>query len=232
MVNASQRVRRACQRASRSGVPLSPHERLTLAVTAARPERFLTLDSLALSYDQAAAAFHALIKNLNRKPKVAAPIIYFACIARSTGHEGHHVHALLWTFLHQPTLIGAASELGFGKTSHIKACPTSSPAVRLNAVGYVLGQKESVLDSEQHLRHEPHPPRKRHFLYPQRETLATHAPQLLSALEQARDRTVTDAELISAASLFRSTNNGSQLIQRRGPIHHDGTSRNQGRGVV
>lgn len=199
--------------------PLTEMERLTVAIaTMARPTHFLTLDSPpGVDHTQAACEWGKLTKRIVRSRSTRRPLIYVGSIAQS-GAGGYHAHMLLWEHLHLGMLRGHLRELRLGRPC-IRHIPTTTfPAgpltiedhvtslCNLAEVGrttaYVLGQHEPVFGSDHHRRHAARQRSKRRYLRPLAPTLETHKPELLAAVEAAKDRTVTDVQLVRGVPMF------------------------------
>lgn len=182
---------------------LSYRERLCLGVVATGPTHHLTLDSEDLTRSGMSEAWVKFLKRLNRKKSNPRPLMYLAHPAVKTGARGYHLHVLLWEFLYLPMVIKAASATGFGGP-HITQIPDFKDDLRtsLHMVAYVLGQEDEVFGVGNDGRHRPRPPHKRNYLYPSRRTLAVHSPTLLSAIQQAGDRSLSDGALCEALPMF------------------------------
>jgi hypothetical protein len=188
------------------GRSLTASERLVVAVVQAEPTHFLTIHSTK-SREEVQRGFRCIRLRLQRsRGKNAAPMIYVATFPRSQNGPGHHVHALLWSYVHLPTLHGYCRDLALGPPQ-IDRISASGPgdARYWRPIGYVLGQHEPVFGSTEHERHEPLGHSKRRLSYPQRATLAKYCPKLLSALEMANDPTVSDQELCAGLPRFSNT---------------------------
>jgi len=190
------------------GRPMTSTERRVVAVISAHPTHTLTLHSRDASHPEMTALFRRLIKRLNRylahrKPLAPVPVIYVATVPRARGSDGHHVHAILWDYIHAPTLIGHCKDLGLGKPK-LGKLPASSVGDLdyWQQVTYVLAQQEPAFGSDEDRRHENRPRSARRLLYPQKPTLQRHCPQLLSGLEAANDKAVPDETLLSRLPTF------------------------------
>lgn len=180
---------------------LSQAERICIAVAHAEPTHAITLTSKDLDHDGAAKAFAVWLKQINRLRTRSYPFIYFGTIARSKEGEGRaHIHLLAWEFLPKTWVRDRA---GFGR-GHIRylADPGTLRFERFVPVTYAVGQHESVFGSINHRSNEPLPKNKRAHLVPQASTIAQVQPQLLSGLELAKDRSVSDIELLEALPIL------------------------------
>lgn len=185
------------------GRPMTLRERLVVAVVSAEPTHMLTIDSKDRSRGPMARDFRKLVKRINRAR--SKPFIYVATLARSETGSGYHIHALLWEYLHVPWLGGHCKDLGLG-WPHIDQIPEPGPGDpnTWGPVAYVLTQHGGAFGADQSRRHEPVPKGGRKLLYPQKKTLAGYSPELLSALEMAKDSCVPDETLCSRLPRFSS----------------------------
>jgi hypothetical protein len=192
------------------GRPMTPHERLAVAVIVAHPTHTLTIHSKDASCSEMTSLFRCLVKRINRglikrSPRQPTRLIYFATAACAQGSTRYHVHSLLWDYLHAPVLIGHCKALGLGMP-RLRQLPADRTDVNYwNQVAYVMTQHEPAFGTRHHERHEPLVRSARQFMYPQDATLRAHCPQLLSALQEANDPTVSDETL--CASLPKFSNN-------------------------
>lgn len=169
-------------------------ERACFAIANAEPTNFSTLSSQSMSRKEATAAWTALRKRINRRKTKKGPLIYVAVTACSTDHDGFHVHALLWEYLHaEALLLGPARDLGFGRIQIQRIDPT--PDDWTHTTAYALGQHQPVFGSKDYQRHKGKQKSARRYSIPHAKTLKLHCPKLLSGLELARNRTVSDLEL-------------------------------------
>lgn len=190
------------------GRAMTSTERHVVAVISAHPTHTLTLHSKDASHPEMAALFRLLVKRLNRhrakrRPLDPIPLIYVATVPQTRGAAGYHVHAVLWEYIHAPTLIGHCKDLGLGKPK-LRKLP-ESPVGDLDywqQVTYVLAQQEPAFGSDEDQRHENRPRSARRLLYPQKPTLQRHCPQLLSGLEAANDKAVPDETLLARLPTF------------------------------
>jgi hypothetical protein len=155
-------------------------------------------------------AFRLLVKRMDRslakrRPTNPRPLIYVANVAQSKGGRAFHVHVLLWEYIHSPVLIGHCKALGLGqpKLRQLPSDPTGD-ANYWQQVVYIVGQQEPVFGSDEFKRHEERPKFARRLLYPAPSTLKQHAPDLLSALQAAKDPSVPDEELLLRLPKFSS----------------------------
>ena len=196
------------------GLPLgrrmTPHERLVVAVIAAEPTHTLTIHSESASRSEMARLFRRLVKRINRglikrSPQRPVRLIYVATAWCAQGSPRYHVHALLWNYLHAPVVIGHCKALGLGMP---KLQPLQADGTDVNywtQVAYILTQHEPAFGTRHHRRHEPLSANGREFMYPQNATLRAHCPQLLSALQLAKDPTVCDETLYARLPKFSSS---------------------------
>ena len=189
------------------GRAMTSRERLVVAVVQAEPSHFLTIDSPDKSRADMTRAFRCIRLRLQRsRGRRAAPVIYVATFPCTKDRDGHHLHALLWGYVHIPKLLGYCRGLGLGKPKmeQISASTPGDPNY-WRPIGYVLGQHGPAFGSRDHDRHEPLPKGKRELVYPHRMTLARHCPKLLSALDMARDPSVSDETLCAGLPRFSNT---------------------------
>ena len=189
------------------GRPLTPRERLVLALTTAPPTSFVTLNSAALSRREVAKAWDLLIKRLKRNLHSARPPIYLAVPARHSAQTaGYHIHALLWGYMHRSTLAKHARLVGFGPQPWFARVPAPSedPDDHIVMLSYVLGQDQAVFGNRVHERHAPAERSAWGLLHPQAKTLQQHSPQLFTALTNAKSPQVSDRMLAESSPLFTS----------------------------
>ena len=185
--------------------PLRAQERLLLAVYPTAPTHLLTIDSVEQNRAEFVDRWRRLVKRINRsKQRSRKPLIYVGSVAKSSsGGGGYHLHALLWKYLHLPVLIGDTRDVGLGKPDIQQiVSPHRNAFDVFSATAYVLAQHQPVFGTDHHLRHEPLPPYARRYLIPQRRTLKDHHSDLLSAMDRAFDRPVTDDALVRAVPRF------------------------------
>lgn len=192
--------------------PMTEVERECLAVANAEPTNFMTLTSKSMSRAEAVEAWTALRKRINRrKPTKRHPLIYITVPACSTRHDGYHLHVLLWEYLHaESLLLGPARDLGFGSPKIRQITP--SPMEWMTAAAYTLGQQRPVFGSGHHRRHQAKEKFARTFSTPSRATLEKHCPELLSGLYLARNRSVSDLELVEHLPIFSHTTHRSNEV--------------------
>ncbi len=182
--------------------PLSQAERICIAVAHAEPTHSITLTSKDLDHEGAAKAFAVWLKQINRRRSRSYPFIYFGTIARSKeGEGGAHIHLLAWEFLREDVGQGqsrVSDEATFATWPIQALCGSSA----LSRSPMPVGQHESVFGSTNHRSNEPLPKNKRAHLVPQASTIAQVQPQLLSGLELAKDRSVSDIELLEALPIL------------------------------
>jgi hypothetical protein len=179
-----------------AGEPISPAlsdlERLAMAVSATRPSHGLDINSR-LERDAFMRGFAKLKQRIASERR---PLVYVGVVARGKGDAGYHGHFLLWTSLHYNTIHKHLRELGLGR-GLVKVIDYKRPEVvpALRVAAYVFGQEEAVFRSVQHEHHRARPKSARRFLHPQRETLRRLKPELLTALDLAKDPTLSDVAL-------------------------------------
>ena len=193
----------ALTRGLKLGRRMTRSERLLVGVISAEPTHLVTVHSKDKSREEMAQLFRRLVKRINRSRGNARPLIYVATIAAAKGNSRHHVHALLWEYIHASTLGGYCREFGLG-WPEIRQLSQEFPgdAEYWASVSYALTQHEPAFGTDHHQRHEPIPKFGRGLLYPHCSTLAEHCPQLLSALDQAKDPAVSDESLCSRLPRF------------------------------
>ena len=142
--------------------------------------------------------FRAL-KNRRRRDGRGTWIYVGYRVASSSGAAGYHLHLLLWESVHIISLNTDLAELGLGKAHIEKLEPLAGVDPFVNAMGavaYVLGQEEPVFGTAKHRQNLPRPKSKRALLKPQDRTLQARKPELLLALNRAKDPTVPDDALL------------------------------------
>ena len=165
--------------------PLTEMENLTLAVAEAKPTHTLTLTSADMTQPEMAKAFRRLARRIDRHSKSSKRLIYLGAYAQSKGDGGCHMHLLLWGYAPQAVWRKHAEAVGL-YAHRPKQIKLSEPHNLERTVGYVLSQHEPVFGSRKHLENEPKRKGQRKYVTPQKRTLATHSPKLLSALDQAK----------------------------------------------
>jgi hypothetical protein len=120
--------------------------------------------------------------------------------AEGHGDGGWHAHMLVWEEPYITGLIRHAVKAGLGRID-VKPIHADPMAALAEAV-YVLGQTESVFGTDIHERHRERPVGARRFSHSQASTLKKHHPELLHALELAKDPALTDQMLFSALPIF------------------------------
>jgi hypothetical protein len=171
---------------------LSDLERLAIAVAATRPLQMMNINS-ELSRNDFMVGFQNLKKRLLSGRR---PLVYFGSVARGIGPAGYHGHFLLWSYIHYATLHGHVRDLGLGRLHGARIDydrPQDLPGLRVTT--YVLGQQEGVFLTTEHDRHRDRPKSTRRFMHPQRRTLERERPKLLTALDLAKDPTLSDVAL-------------------------------------
>jgi hypothetical protein len=189
----------ALQRGWPLGRAMTTGERLCVLIALTEPERHLTLGSSGMSRDVIARAWRKLVKRLHRQRRGDRPLIYLGAAVTARGGQRHHLHVLLWTYLHVPMLIGQAKAVGFGRPC-ITVPHSFQDALRVTA--YALGQHEAVFGTRNHEKNEARELGRHRWLHPRHRTLEQHAPDVLSALKTAEDRSVPDSALIARVPLF------------------------------
>lgn len=198
--------------------PLTPAERIALAVAGTEPTHLLTIDSALRDRSAFDRAWRQLAKRVARRRPYKPPLAYFGTVAQGEGSGGFHLHMLLWDFLYAPMLIGQTRAVGLGHPDikQIGATvlrgrpPETLSAVerhqlsidQLQTAAYIVNQHEPAFGRPHHQRHQPRAVGRRRYLYPQRKTLALAQPKLLAALDAARSPTVSDEELIRQLPRF------------------------------
>jgi hypothetical protein len=165
--------------------PLTEMENLTLAVAEAEPTHTLTLTSRKMTQPEMARAFRRLVRRIERNSKGPKPLIYFGVYAQSRGDGGCHMHLLLWGYAPQAVWRKHAEAVGL-YAPRPKQINLSEPHNVQRAVGYALSQNEPLFGSRKHLENKPKRKGQRRYVTPQKQTLATQNPKLLSALNQAQ----------------------------------------------
>jgi hypothetical protein len=155
---------------------------------------------------------------LDRRP-YRTPWIYFGAMANGQGEGGCHFHLLLWEYLHLDALLGDVGELGLGGVDLKQVQASEENYIGTATIArYVLGQHEPVFGSKHHQRHQPRTRHQWRWLRRHSSLLAEENPKLLSAIEWAQDRSLTDEELVLRLPWF-STSKGtpsySTILQAR-----------------
>jgi hypothetical protein len=188
-------VLRTLQEGKLPSRPLTRAERRTIAVCHARPTGAMTLDSRDLDSKGVRSAFSKLTRRL-RNMRFGKSLSYFAVPACSTGHDGWHIHCLVWDFIPKETLRRHARAVGFGG-AEIKTLRELGELDYFRMIAYHLRQNDDVFGITKRHRHKPQPKWARSYLYSVEDN-----PKLLSALNMARDKSVSDIELLRACPLF------------------------------
>jgi hypothetical protein len=193
--------------------PLSIAERMTIAVCHARPTGSITFDSRDLDSKQSRNRFSRLIKRLIRSRR-GRKLGYLAFPACSNGHSGWHIHLLVWDYIDSRPLTRHANELGFGRPQ-IDYIDDLSDLNYFRKVAYHFRQTEEAFGRTHGNRHEKRPKGARRYLMPLPKTLQQVNPKLLSAVDMAKDKSVSDLELLRACPLFSKgqTNTQGQFEQ-------------------
>lgn len=128
-----------------------------------------------------------------------APLIYIATAAVTLqANGGHHMHVLVWNeHVELKVLRPRAIECGFGppRISKIVADVTN-PCAADTQIAYVLEQHRPIFGSTNHLANAPLAPGQQMLWTPSRKTLKLYKPELLSALDMAKDQSITDNKLV------------------------------------
>lgn len=191
------------------GRPMTLLERIALAVTSTRPTHFLTLQTASASQKELAKSFRLLVRRITRrKSRPEVPLVYFGSFAQGYGAAGCHLHILLWDFPYMPMYHGQVKALGLGN-AHVKQITPSNPENVLRVVSYTLGQQEPVFGTSRSRDHRPRAKYQRRFIHPQRKTLAEHKPELLTALDLAKDKAVSDQSLVAELPTFIRESSGA-----------------------
>lgn len=201
--------------------PLCVPERLLLTVYGTAPTHLLTIDSSVECREVFMAKWRRLVKRLARqKQRSRRPLVYFGTVAKSTSSGGgYHLHALLWEYLHLPVLLGHTRDVGLGRPDIRQITSPHINAMEVfHATAYVLAQHEPVFGTDHHRRHQPLPTYARRYLAPQRRTLSRYHPDLLSALDRAQDRTISDDALVRAIPRFSYKGPKWRLVERNGEL--------------
>jgi hypothetical protein len=153
-----------------------------------------------------AVAWRKLIKRIDRLDnRRSNPLIYVATFAKSSGSRaGYHAHAVTWNgYVQANVLLKHVRESGLGKAFN-QPLPTAGTAAhqRVLAGTYLFRQHVPILGSDDHERHDALPRYARRTVMPQKSTLAVYKPDLLSALNRAKSRSVTDDALVASLPLF------------------------------
>ena len=143
-----------------------------------------------------------------RKSRLGIPLIYFTVFAQGLGAAGCHLHLLLWDYPPMPMYHGQARALGLGNV-HVERITPSTPENVLRVVSYALGQQEPVFGTTTHRHHQPRVKHQRRWGCPQRRTLEEHKPELLSALDLAKDKAVSDQRLVAELPTFIRESSGT-----------------------
>jgi hypothetical protein len=173
--------------------PLTLMERMALSVAACRPTHFLTIDS-SLDRAEFGRCFAKLKKRLRRDRY--QPLVYVATLASGLGDGGCHAHLVLWKSLCFNRLAWQVEDVGFGqcRLSPVESYEEAT-GTPIRLASYVLGQHEPVFRSRHHVRHQERAKFARRFSHPQRPTLGRYHPELLAALDLAKNPAVTDQDL-------------------------------------
>jgi len=158
------------------------------------PTYLLTITSATLTRDELMRVFRAF-KSRRRRDGRGTWIYVGTCVMSATGAGGYHLHLLLWGSVHINSLNDDLAELGAGRASikPIKPSPGIDPfANTLEVTAYVLGQEEPVFGTDNYQDNLARPKNKRALMRPQDSTLQKRKPELLIALDRAKDPAVPD----------------------------------------
>ena len=207
--------------------PLTQAERICVAVAHAEPTHAVNLTSRDLDHEGAARAFAIWLKQINRRRTRSYPFTYFGAIAQSKESKGGaHIHLLAWEFLPKTWVRDRA---GFGR-GHIRylADPGNSSSTASCRSPMPLADANRCL-ALPITAAMSRCPRTSGPTSSQASTIAQVQPQLLSGLQLAKDRSVSDIELLEALPILvrgtrgkrRSTGHGGSW-GRKTPSHPTG----------
>ena len=193
----------ALQRGYPLGRPMTPLERLALAVASTQPTHRLDITSPSgLTQTDVAKAFRLLVPRIEReKGRGKGPLIYVGSIAKGLGRGGFHMHLVLWEYPYTPVWKGHTRDVGMGLIRAKAIMPAHGQSL-LASVSYALAQHEPIFGSNTHEHHEPRQSFKRAFVSPQAETLKSHHPELFRVTHLAKDQSVSDERLFSELPMF------------------------------
>jgi hypothetical protein len=195
----------ALERGYPLGRRLTKNERLALAVASARPTHHMTLTTSDMTQPELADAFDLLKLRIERSRKSRNfRLVYFGVYAQGKGDGGCHLHLLLWQWPYIPLWLGHARDLGIGRLK-VKRISPSTPDNVLRTVGYVLGQNESVFGTRKQYENEPREKHKHGFAKNHATTLEKHNPELLRAIELAKDKSLSGETLYAQLPRFIRT---------------------------
>jgi len=191
----------------RSGKPLSrsftKRERIAIGVMIGEPTHTLDISSQILGRPEFSDAMDDFWKRINRDRN--HPFIYVGSTAKTLKEgSGFHFHGVTWEFVPHAILAKHARETGLGhvhRPHHIEAW---KPDARASAVTYRLRQHESVFGSVDHKENERPAKHTKSLLRLANKSLEAQNPNLLSGLQMAQSRTVTDEELLLSVPFFNS----------------------------
>ncbi len=164
--------------------PLTEMENLTLAVAEAKPTHTLTLTSADMTQPEMAKAFRRLARRIDWHSKSSKRLIYLGAYVKARAMAGA---ICIFCLGYAPQAVWRKHAEAVGLYAHRpKQIKLSEPHNLERTVGYVLSQHEPVFGSRKHLENEPKRKGQRKYVTPQKRTLATHSPKLLSALDQAK----------------------------------------------
>ena len=182
--------------------PLTSLERTTIAVSSAKPTHHLTVTSQLLDRHEFIDAFELLRAHMMRVADQAhRPFIYLGVVANACGKGGWHGHFLLWRSFPANSLRKHAVALGLGRQLKITLIgPTLLD--RLYVARYVLSQHEAVFGSQHHADNHAREKHSRRYIASVEESLWKDKPELLHALQMAKNKAVTDTMLVSSLPIL------------------------------
>ena len=201
-VSLSQKVLDALRFGRAPHPPMTPQERVALAVTSTHPTHHLSITSPpGTTQEECAHRFRLLVPRIERNAsRRKGPLIYVGSYAKGHSNGGYHVHLLLWEEPWMPIYRKHSLAVGLGRIKSTRIDP--APETVLHRTSYVLGQQISVFGTNAHQRHIPRAKGKRPYISPQMKTLAAHHPKLFYALTLAKDQSVTDETLVQELPIF------------------------------
>ena len=191
----------------RSGKPLSrrftKRERIAVGVMIGEPTHTLDISSEILCQTEFSGALDDFWKRINRDRK--HPFVYVGSTATTlTEGVGIHFHGLTWEYVPYGILAKHARETGLGLVGEPKFIGEWKADARASAVTYRLRQTESIFGSTNHNKNKKPEKYTKTLLRPARKTLEALNPNLLSGLERAQSRSVSDEELLLSVPFFNS----------------------------
>lgn len=189
----------ALQRGEALGRPLTDLERVSLAVTAAKPTHHLILSTVGGGRKDLGDGFRRLVRRIERRKHRS--LIYFGTAAEGFGEGGFHMHLLFWEYQDMSMYHGQTRAVGLGKPDVERIDPPEPDNV-LRVVSYVLGQQEPVFGTRKHAANQPRKSYKRRFNNPHMKTLEQHRPELFVGLTLAKDKSLSDEALFESLPRF------------------------------